>query len=100
MRCLSSALSTETLSGGLPSPYTTPGTRPARRSARAAPLPARERVAAFICLTVVAMMQILLQRNGREAAHLRLAAACLQGCLGRGRGREQAGGPSLRSARL
>src|SRR5262249_59751741 len=51
----------------------TPGTRPARRSARAAPLPARDRVAAFICLTVVAMVQILLNKTAAEigAAHPR-----------------------------
>src|SRR5262249_33092061 len=51
----------------------TPGTRPARRSARAAPLPAGDRVAAFICLTVVAMVQILLNKTAAEigAAHPR-----------------------------
>src|SRR5262249_40014873 len=40
-------------------------------SARAAPLPARDRVAAFICLTVVAMVQILLNKTAAEigAAH-------------------------------
>src|SRR5262245_3586290 len=71
MRCLRSAWSTETLSGGLPSPQITPGTRPARRSARAAPLPARDRAAAFICLTVVAMVQILLNKAAADigAAH-------------------------------
>jgi hypothetical protein len=29
-------------------------------------LPARDRAAAFICLTVVAILEILLQKNGRR----------------------------------
>ena len=45
-------------------------------------MPARERAAAFISLTV-AMVQILLKRNGRQKRPI-LTAACLQGCLDRG----------------
>src|ERR1700751_5999686 len=43
-----------------------PGTRPARRSARAAPLPARERVAALIRLTVAIVYPRVKPCNAKE----------------------------------
>src|ERR1700676_2561456 len=58
-----------------------PGTRPARRSARAAPLPARERAVALIRLTVAMMIS-----SSKALSHKWNSAASLQGC-GSGRGR-------------
>src|SRR5579862_1829104 len=58
-----------------------PGTRPARRSARAAPLPARERAVALIRLTVAMMISL-----SKALSYKRNSAASLQGCCsGRGR---------------
>src|SRR5580693_245339 len=58
-----------------------PGTRPARRSARAAPLPARERAVALIRLTVAMMIS-----SSKALSYKWNSAASLQGC-GSGRGR-------------
>src|SRR5580698_10724268 len=52
-----------------------PGTRPARRSARAAPLPARERAVALIRLTVAMMIS-----SSKALSYKRNSAASLQGC--------------------
>src|ERR1700675_48345 len=58
-----------------------PGTRPARRSARAAPLPARERAVALIRLTVAMMIS-----SSKALSYKWNSAASLQGCCsGRGR---------------
>src|ERR1700680_2902946 len=58
-----------------------PGTRPARRSARAAPLPARERAVALIRLTVAMMIS-----SSKALSYKWNSAASLQGC-GSDRGR-------------
>src|ERR1700694_1622946 len=52
-----------------------PGTRPARRSARAAPLPARERAAALIRLTVAMMVS-----SSKTLFDKGNSAPSLQGC--------------------
>src|SRR5262249_57077090 len=62
--------------GSLLAPEITAGTRPARRSARAAPLPPRGRAVAFSSWTVAIVLYPLEFDDG-------IAAACLQGCRGR-----------------
>src|SRR5262252_9659697 len=59
-----------------------PGTRPARRSARAAPLPARERVAALIELTVAIVYPRLKSCNakGNSASGSRGAGDAAEAC--------------------
>src|ERR1700719_4958776 len=58
-----------------------PGTRPARRSARAAPLPARERAVALIRLTVAMMIS-----SSKALSYKWNSAGSLQGCCsGHGR---------------
>src|SRR6516164_4264764 len=59
-----------------------PGTRPARRSARAAPLPARERVAALIELTVAIVYPRLKSCNakGNSASASRGAGDAAEAC--------------------
>src|SRR6202795_1428308 len=66
-----------------------PGTRPARRSARAAPLPARERAVALIRLTVAMMIS-----SSKALSYKWNSAASLQGCCS-GRGRRAYSGAGI-----
>src|SRR6202140_3593792 len=63
-----------------------PGTRPARRSARAAPLPARERAVALIRLTVAMMIS-----SSKALSYKWNSAASLQGCCSGRRRRAYSG---------
>src|SRR5258708_28990759 len=72
--------------GGWLLPSITPGTLPARRSARAAPLPPAGRAVAFNSLTLaICLSPCFLKVKGRIAARSHSAAG-LQGCGGCGRG--------------